>query len=173
MKVLTVLILICLLAVPHSVIGPRQSRSSMHAAEQAWPSFFASFRRAVRARDRNRLRSMLAPDLLFSLGHHRSDHLDEAFEYWDADNGRGWKAFNRILNQGAIRKQPGGIMGPNPQDRAELLLQQRIGESILIKSGLAGMQSSNFEKMVIGTVRYFKSAVIDCAIQQALGADSP
>ena len=61
-------------------------------------------------------------------------------------------------------------MGPNLEDRAELLLQQRIGESISITSGLAGMQSSNFEKMVIGTVRYFRSAVIDRAIQQTLGA---
>jgi hypothetical protein len=45
---------------------------------------------------------MLASDLLFSLGHHRADHLEEAFEFWDANNGRGWKAFNRILSQGTV-----------------------------------------------------------------------
>jgi len=137
MKLLTLLILIGLLAVPHSAIGPRQSRSSMLAAEQAWPSFFASFRRAVRARDRNRLRSMLAPDLLFSLGHHRSDHLDEAFEYWDADNGRGWKAFNRILNQGAVPQaawwnngaKPGrpSRVAPAAANRRVNIDHQRIG----------------------------------------------
>jgi hypothetical protein len=78
-----------------------QSRSSIKvASEKAWPSFFLSFRSAVRAKDRKRLRNMLAPDLLFSLGHHRNDHLEEAFKYWDAHNGRGWKAFNRILDQG-------------------------------------------------------------------------
>ena len=64
--------------------------------------FFNEFRSAVRARDRAKLRHMLAPDLLFSLGHHRSDHLDEAFKYWDAQNGRGWKAFDRILGQGTV-----------------------------------------------------------------------
>ena len=106
MKVLIALMLIGLLAVPHSGRNPGQSRSSIKAAEKAWPAFFVSFRAAVRARDRWALRSMLAPDLLFSLGHHRGDRLDEAFKYWDADTGRGWKAFNRILSQGAVPQAP-------------------------------------------------------------------
>jgi len=77
-----------------------ESKWSNTAAEKVWPTFFAEFRAAVRARDRQTLRNLLAPDLLFSLGHHRADHLEEAFKYWDAENGKGWKAFNRILNQG-------------------------------------------------------------------------
>lgn len=88
-----------------------QKRSRIHslspikvnmAAERAWPSFFAAFRVAVKRRDRAALRKMLVPDLLFTLGHHRSDHLDEAFKFWDADNGRGWRAFNRILAQSTV-----------------------------------------------------------------------
>jgi hypothetical protein len=102
MKVLT-LIFVSLLAVSYPTSSLGQSRSSIKvASEKAWPSFFASFRSAVRAKDRKRLRNMLAADLLFSLGHHRSDHLDEAFKYWDEDNDRGWKAFNRILDQGTV-----------------------------------------------------------------------
>jgi hypothetical protein len=101
MRVLAVLILVALLCAPNSATS-NQSSANMRAAQKAWPSFFASFREAVRARDRKRLRTMLAPDLLFSLGHHRMDHLDEAFAYWDANNGRGWKAFNRILNRGSV-----------------------------------------------------------------------
>jgi hypothetical protein len=103
MKVLSILMLISLLAVSHPALSLGQSRSSIKSAsEKAWPSFFASFRSAVRAKDRKRLRNMLAPDLLFSLGHHRSDHLEEVFKFWDADNGRGWKEFNRILAQGTV-----------------------------------------------------------------------
>ena len=101
MKLLPILVLICVLVVPSSG-GARQFRSSTGAAEKAWPVFFAAFRSAVKSKDRKSLKAMLAPDLLFTLGHHRQDHLEEAFRFWDADNGRGWKAFNRILNQGAF-----------------------------------------------------------------------
>jgi hypothetical protein len=109
MKLVGILILVAALLFPQ--FSYAQKRSRLHsqsssqvnaAAERAWPSFFAAFRVAVKKRDRATLRRMLAPDLLFTLGHHRSDHLDEAFKFWDADNGRGWKAFNRILSQGSV-----------------------------------------------------------------------
>jgi hypothetical protein len=70
---------------------------------------------AVKKRDRAALRKMLAPDLLFTLGHHRSDRLDEAFKFWDAHNGRGWKAFNRILAQGAVPQARWWNNGENPK----------------------------------------------------------
>ena len=109
MKLIGILILVAAFLFPQSSFAQKRSRASSRsisqvnvAAEKSWPSFFAAFRAAVKKRDRAALRKMLAPDLLFSLGHHRSDHLDEAFKFWDADNGRGWKAFNRILAQGAV-----------------------------------------------------------------------
>ena len=98
MRVLAIVIIVSVLAVPSFTAG--QPKSVSKVADKAWPAFFASFRAAVRKRDRKSLRSMLAPDLLFSLGHHRGDHLEEAFEFWDAGNARGWKAFDRILKQG-------------------------------------------------------------------------
>jgi len=101
MKVFAILILISMLAAPQATSGMRQPTPAKSVADRAWPAFFGAFRSAVRARDRENLRKMLAADLLFSLGHHRADHLEEAFKYWDSNNGRGWKAFNRILSQGA------------------------------------------------------------------------
>lgn len=88
---------------------------SKTAAERAWPSFFAGFRAAVRKRDRAALRKMLAPDLLFSLGHHRGDHLDDAFKFWDANKGEGWKAFKRILAQGTAPLARWWHDGENPR----------------------------------------------------------
>jgi hypothetical protein len=107
MKLIGILILIVALLFPQLSNAQKRnrilSRSNAQlnaAAEKSWPSFFADFRVAVKKRNRAALRKMLAPNLLFSLGHHQSDHLDEAFKFWDANNGRGWKAFNRILAQG-------------------------------------------------------------------------
>lgn len=117
MRVVAILVLTSLLVVPASVRSGRlewQSRSSRASAENAWPIFFAEFRAAVRVRDRSRLRKLLAPDLLYSLGHHRADYLEDAFKYWDADNGRGWKAFNRILNQGTVRQAAWWHNGSRP-----------------------------------------------------------
>jgi hypothetical protein len=95
------LLLLAVLIVPQSTLGQNRTANIQIAAKQAWPSFFSELRTAVRRRDRQALRKMLASDLLFSLGHHRNDHLEEAFNYWDANRGRGWKAFNRILGQGS------------------------------------------------------------------------
>ncbi len=122
MKLIGILILIAALLFPQSGYAQKRNRISSRsssqvsvAAERAWPSFFAAFRSAVKRRDRASLRKMLAPDLLFSLGHHRSDHLDDAFKFWDANNRRGWKAFNRILAQGAVPQARWWHNGENPQ----------------------------------------------------------
>jgi hypothetical protein len=57
---------------------------------------------------------MLALDLLYSPGHHRADRQDDAFKFWDADNGRGWKAFDRILSQGTVPLSPWWNKGHKP-----------------------------------------------------------
>jgi hypothetical protein len=74
------------------------------AADRAWPSFYASFRDAVRRRDREALRSMLASDINYSDGggDDNGDSRDEAFEHWDEGRGRGWKTFERLLLGGAV-----------------------------------------------------------------------
>jgi hypothetical protein len=72
-------------------------------AEKAWPEFFASFRAAVRKRNRATLKKMMIPEFLYTLGHHTSDRRDEAFSYWDEPNVRGWKALDRVLAQGAVK----------------------------------------------------------------------
>lgn len=72
------------------------------AAERAWKPFFKAFRLAVEKRDRETLRKMLLPDFHFSSGHHRRQSTDAAFKYWDEQNGRGWKAFKKILSQGTV-----------------------------------------------------------------------
>jgi hypothetical protein len=82
-------------------------------ADRAWPSFYASFRSAVRRRDREALRRMTAADLDYSYGggdnNNDGDSRDEAFEHWDTARGRGWKAFERLLLGGAV---PGeGLLG--------------------------------------------------------------
>jgi hypothetical protein len=122
MKLLSILILITAMLVSQPGYAQKRNRISNRsnarlsaAAEKSWPAFFATFRLAVRKRDRIALRKMLAPDLLFSLGHHGSDHLDEAFKFWDADNGRGWKAFNRILAKGAVPKARWWHNGEKPE----------------------------------------------------------
>ena len=122
MKLIGILILMAALLFSQPSIAQKRSRTSRRSnsqviavAERAWPSFFAAFRVAVKKRDRAALRKMLASDLLYRLGHHRGDHLDEAFKFWDADNGGGWKAFNRILSQGAVLQSRWWHNGENPK----------------------------------------------------------
>jgi hypothetical protein len=112
MRVLAIVMIASVLAVPSFTAG--QPKSVSKVADKAWPAFFASFRAAVRTRDRKSLRSLLAPDLLFSLGHHRVDHLEQAFGFWDADNARGWKAFDRILKQGTAPEAAWWNSGAKP-----------------------------------------------------------
>ena len=111
MKLLSILILtsVLLTAQPSHAQGQRRvsgrQRAQLEAsAERAWPSFFTAFRAAARSRDRAALKGMMAPDFLFSLGGGDccDDMRDQAFAFWDAHNGRGWKALDRILAQGAV-----------------------------------------------------------------------
>ncbi len=76
------------------------------AAECAWKPFFSKFRIAVRKRDRETLKKMMVPGFLYSLGGGADccdgDNRDEAFQFWDNPNVRGWEAFDRILSEGAV-----------------------------------------------------------------------
>lgn len=114
MKVVAVLLLTVLPLFPGAPRGVSQKRSTINEANKAWPAFFKKFRLAVRAKNRTTLRPMLAPGLLFSLGHHSSDRRDDAFKFWDEDGGKGWKAFNRILNQGTVPLAPWWNNGHKP-----------------------------------------------------------
>jgi hypothetical protein len=106
MRFLCVIILTATILVPNPVqtqtrnYKPLSLNEQLVAsdAEKAWPAFFATFRAAVRKRNRAALKRMLADGLLFSLG--GGGGPDEAFKFWVRDNGRGWVAFERTLNGG-------------------------------------------------------------------------
>ena len=126
MKLLSIPILMAALLVPqlgyaqnHSRISNRPTARVEASAEKAWPSFFAAFRAAVKNRDRAALREMMVPGFLYSLGGGADccdgDSRDEAFKFWDADNGRGWKAFNRTLAQGAVPQARWWNNGNHPE----------------------------------------------------------
>ena len=111
MKLLSILILTSALLAPQPSHAqgqrraPGRQRAQLEAsAERAWPSFFTAFRAAVRGRDRAALKEMMAPDFLFSLGGGESsgDMRVQAFAFWDAHDGRGWKALDRVVAQGAV-----------------------------------------------------------------------
>jgi hypothetical protein len=106
-------------------------------AKQAWQPFFVAFRAAVKRRDRVALRKMIAPDLLYTLGGHRSDHLDEAFKFWDNFNGRGWKAFDRILAQRTASQARWWNNGENPK-RSSRVAPAAANQRINIDRGRIG-----------------------------------
>ncbi len=72
--------------------------------DRAWESFFPTFRDAVRRRDREALKEMMIPEFFYSGGGgcDDGDCRDEAFEFWDDPHVRGWRAFDRILAEGAV-----------------------------------------------------------------------
>jgi hypothetical protein len=45
---------------------------------------------------------MLPADFHFSSGHHKRNSSDAFFDYWDEQNGRGWKAFKAVLARGTL-----------------------------------------------------------------------
>jgi hypothetical protein len=100
-------------------------------ADRAWPAFYASFRTAVRRRDREALKRMMAADLDYAYDggddNDDGDSRDEAFGYWDEGRGRGWKAFERLLRGGAV---PGeGRLGSHngtPQRVAPPAINKRV-----------------------------------------------
>ncbi len=104
-------ILLLLFTAPAPPVGAAATKRA--EADRAWPSFYASFRDAVRRRDRAALRKMTAADLDYA--HDAGDEdgdgdsRDDAFARWDEARGRGWKAFERLLLGGAV---PGeGLLG--------------------------------------------------------------
>lgn len=74
------------------------------AAERAWKPFIDAFVRAVRKRDREALKEMMAEDFFTSGGvgddNGDGDSREETFAFWDESHARGWKAFDRILSRG-------------------------------------------------------------------------
>jgi hypothetical protein len=70
------------------------------AAERAWKPFFTTFRSAVKKRDRVALRKMMSADFFSSGGNDSGP--EAAFKFWDDSHVRGWKAFNKVLNQGTV-----------------------------------------------------------------------
>ena len=78
-------------------------------AERAWKSFYSKFRAAVEKRDRVALKQMMASEFLYSFG----GNLDrnEAIEYWDNSDARAWKAFAKVLAQGAVSWQNVNVKG--------------------------------------------------------------
>jgi len=97
MKITRFTVLLLIVVAPANCIA-----QSKRAAQRAWAPFFKTFRQAVAQRDRETLRNMLPPDSRWSSGHHRRMSQETFFDYWDERNGRGWRAFNRILSQGAL-----------------------------------------------------------------------
>lgn len=70
------------------------------AAQRAWKPFFASFRRAVKGRDRAALRGMMSDDFFSSGGNDAGP--EAAFEFWDSPHVRGWAAFDKVLARGTV-----------------------------------------------------------------------
>lgn len=123
MKLLSIAILTAALLAPQAGYAQTPGRksgrlnaeraASAAAAEKAWPAFFAAFRAAVKSRDRAALKEMMAPDFLYSLG--GGGGPGEAFEFWDADGGRGWAAFERALAGGAVPQARWWNNGRDPE----------------------------------------------------------
>src|SRR5262245_46154499 len=57
---------------------------------------------------------MLPPDFYWSSGHHSRVSEEAVFNYWDERNGRGWRAFSRILSQGTVAMAPWWNNGRQP-----------------------------------------------------------
>jgi hypothetical protein len=95
MKLSRITIFILVLFSPTTILAQKNV-----AAERAWKPFFASFRVAVKKRDRVLLRKMMSGDF-FSSGGNDSGQ-EAAFQFWDDPNVRGWEAFDKVLAQGTV-----------------------------------------------------------------------
>lgn len=101
MKRACVFILSLLLLAPYAV------SAQTNAAERAWKPFFTTFRAAVKRRDREALKKMLAPDFLATLGgiddaNGDGDIRDDVLLYWDEPQARRWEALERTLAMGTV-----------------------------------------------------------------------
>ena len=98
------LIIVLMLAL---LVPPATQAQGGVSAEREWRTFFSAFRAAVKKRDREVLKKMLARDIFFSGGgddNGDGDTRDEAFQLWDDPHVRGWEAFDKILSQGTVPK---------------------------------------------------------------------
>jgi len=86
-------------------VGPATAQRSISAG-RAWKPFFASFRAALKKRDRESLKKMLTRDFYFSAGggddNGDGDSRDEAFQFCDQPYTQGWRAFDKALVQGSV-----------------------------------------------------------------------
>lgn len=77
-------------------------------AERAWKPFLSAFRAALKRRDREALKTMMARDIFFSGGggddDGDGDTREEAFRFWDERNVRGWEAFDKVMAKGTVPK---------------------------------------------------------------------
>lgn len=125
---LSVILLLFLAAPAQPADGAAARRAE---ADRAWPSFYASFRDAVRRRDRAALRRVMPAEFYFSGGggddNGDGDSRDEAFEFWDEGRGRGWKAFERLLLGGAVPGEgPLGSHDGTPKRVAPPAINKRV-----------------------------------------------
>lgn len=101
MKRAQILALPLLLLLPPAAAGQRVT-----AAGRAWRPFITAFRAAVKRRDREALRRMMARDFYYhsSGGDENGDEdtRDEAFDFWDERRVGGWEALEKVLAQGAV-----------------------------------------------------------------------
>lgn len=99
-------------------------------AQRAWRPFFAGFRAAVKRRDREALRAMMARDFYYhsSGGDENGDEdtRDEAFEFWAEPRLGAWEALEKVLAQGAVvntamrppgSRRPSRVAPPAANDR--------------------------------------------------------
>ena len=110
MKIFQALVLTLALLTPHTFAAQRSV-----AADKAWKPFFAAFRAAVKRRDRQALKKMMSREIYASGGvgddNGDGDGRDEAFEFYDEPQVKGWEAFDKVLAKGAVRMSPSHPMG--------------------------------------------------------------
>lgn len=106
---LIIILLICQMAHPQTHKPRDAVFQKSVAADRAWPSFFKQLLAAVKRRDRARLKEMMIPEFVYTLGHHainqQNDWREEAFKYWDDSpnsHNPGWKDLDRTLAKGAV-----------------------------------------------------------------------
>ena len=111
-KPINVLILVLVLAIPQVCAAQSTSR-----ANRAWKPFFASFRSAVKNRNKAALTKMMSRDFYYlSSGGDENDNndtRDEAFQYWETANVGSWQTLEDILDKGTapntVLREPGNL----------------------------------------------------------------
>jgi hypothetical protein len=111
MKIRVLSLVFLLFATPLTFAQSPSSRTRA-AANRAWPSFIAAFRIAVKARDRNALRGMIATP--FNTQVDGEFHTpEEVFRWLDLLDGEMWKTLQKEVRSGA--KPEASINGGGPR----------------------------------------------------------